>query len=108
VSGAPFFAAAAAMAFAAITAAHGAPADDCEGEAALLARAETELPRLDLTPPLHHQLVCISLETLAEFRRRVGAHVRRCPASPYAAKAAGWAGEDYGAQFRRHRCRRKL
>jgi hypothetical protein len=87
-----------------------AAADDCAAETAELARTEAELPMLDLTRPIHHQLVCITLETLVDFARRVDLHVGRCPASDYAAKAAivAAARKDYAAKFRQHRCRRSL
>jgi hypothetical protein len=87
-----------------------AAAEDCATEADALARSEAELPRVDLTPPIHRQLVCITLETLVEFAQRIGHHVGRCPASSYAAKAPAWAqaGNGYAAQFRRYHCRRTL
>jgi len=66
---------------AACLAAAAAAAADCTTEVAALARMEAELPQLDLTPPIHHQLVCITLETLVDFARHVGDHVGRCPAS---------------------------
>ncbi len=97
-------------ALAAIGLAAGSALADCDGEAAALVKAETELPVLDLTPPLHHELVCITLETLVNFGKRLGAHVARCPASPHADKAATWERlrKDYLAKFRQRRCRRHL
>jgi hypothetical protein len=87
-----------------------AAAEDCAAETNALARSEAELPRVDLTPPVHHQLVCITLETLVDFAQRMGRHVGRCPATADAAKAAAWAqaGKGYAAQFRRYHCRRTL
>lgn len=84
--------------------------EDCATEAAALVQLEAELPQLDLTPPIHHQLVCITLETLVDFAVRVGHHRGRCPASAYAVKAGRWdeARSRYAAQFRQHRCRRAL
>jgi len=84
--------------------------EDCATEAAGLVQLEAELPQLDLTPPIHHQLVCITLETLVDFAERVGHHVGRCPASAYAVKAGRWgeARSRYAAQFRQHHCRRVL
>ena len=83
---------------------------DCAAEAAKLTAEEAELPVIDLTPPIHHELVCITVETLLDFAQRVGAHVKRCPASPYVDKAATWdqALKDYAAQFRQLRCRRTM
>jgi len=83
---------------------------DCVAEAAKLAAQEAELPVIDLTPPIHHELVCITVETLLDFARRVTAHIRRCPASAYAEKAAAFdeAVKNYTAQFRELKCRPAL
>jgi hypothetical protein len=88
----------------------GAAAEDCAVEAGALARSESELPRLDLTPPIHHQLVCITLETLVDFARRIDRHLGHCPSSDYAERAATWvqAHRTYAAKFRQYRCRRSL
>jgi hypothetical protein len=85
-------------------------AQDFATELATLTQSEAELPRLDLTPPIHRQLVCITLETLVDFARRVDTHMSRCPSSAYQEKAGHWvkARREYATRFRQHHCRPSL
>ena len=81
---------------------------DCSIEAALLAKDQSELPRLDVASPADRPPYCITLETLMAFAGRVKAHVAHCPSSNYAAALAGWDKTriDYAKLFSRYRCRR--
>ena len=81
---------------------------DCTIEAALLAKDQSELPRLDVASPADRPPYCITLETLMAFAGRVKAHVAHCPSSNYAAALAGWDKTriDYAKLFSRYRCRR--
>jgi hypothetical protein len=85
-----------------------ASAADCTIEAALLAKEQSELPRLDVASPADRPPYCITLETLMAFAGRVKAHVAHCPSSNYAATLADWAKTriDYAKLFSRYRCRR--
>jgi hypothetical protein len=85
-----------------------ASAADCTIEAALLAKDQSELPRLDVASPADRPPYCITLETLMAFAGRVKAHVAHCPGSNYAAALAGWDQTriDYAKSFSRYRCRR--
>ena len=85
-----------------------APAADCTIEAALLAKEQSELPRLDVASPADRPPYCITLETLMAFAGRVKAHVAHCPSSNYAATLADWDKTriDYAKLFSRYRCRR--
>src|SRR5215831_19533428 len=67
-----------------------APAIDCATEAAVLARDQSELPRLGVASPADRPPYCITLETLMAFAGRVKAHVARCPNSGYAAAVSEW------------------
>jgi hypothetical protein len=80
---------------------------DCQADATKLRRAESELPKLAVAPPNDRQIVCITLETNVLFARRLAAHVKSCPRSPYASSAASWAktGSDYAAQFSSKGCK---
>ena len=88
---------------------HQAPKPNCGDEAVRIRRAEAELPRLDVAPP-DHQIVCITIETNLLFVRRLAAHVKACPRSPYAEKAESWnrTEETYSAQFRARGCRQAI
>src|SRR5215831_2312686 len=85
-----------------------APATDCATEAAVLARDQSELPRLEVASPADRRPYCITLETLMAFAGRVKAHVARCPNSGYAAAVSEWERPqtDYAKLFGRHRCKR--
>jgi hypothetical protein len=85
-----------------------ASAADCTIEAALLAKEQSELPRLDVASPADRPPYCITLETLMAFAGRVKAHVAHCPNSNYAAALADWDKTriDYAKLFSRYRCRR--
>jgi hypothetical protein len=87
--------------------AQAASAADCNADAAKLRRAESELPKLDVAPPNDRQIVCITLETNVLFARRLAAHVKQCPRSPYAKSAQTWAqtGSNYAAQFSSKGCK---
>jgi hypothetical protein len=85
-----------------------APAIDCATEAAVLARDQSELPRLEVASPADRPPYCITLETLMAFAGRVKAHVARCPNSGYAAAVADRdkPRTDYAKLFSRYRCKR--
>jgi hypothetical protein len=85
-----------------------ASAADCTVEAALLAKEQSELPRLDVASPAGRPPYCITLETLWAFAGRVKAHVAHCPNSDYAAAAADWdrMRGDHAKLFSRYRCKR--
>jgi hypothetical protein len=85
-----------------------APAADCPLEAALLAKEQSELPRLDVAAPADRPPYCITLETLMAFAGRVKAHVAHCPNSDHAAAAADWdrMRADHARLFSRYRCKR--
>jgi hypothetical protein len=85
-----------------------APAIDCATEAAVLARDQSELPRLDVASPADRPPYCMTLETVMAFAGRVKAHVGRCPRSDYAAAVADWDKRraDYAKLFSRYRCKR--
>ena len=85
-----------------------APAADCAVEAAMLAKEQPELPRLEVASPADRPPYCITLETVMAFAGRVRTHVARCPSSDFAAAAADWSRRwnDYVKLFRRYRCKR--
>ena len=85
-----------------------APAADCAVEAAMLAREQSELPRLEVASPADRPPYCITLETVMTFAGRVRTHVARCPSSDFAAAAADWSRtrDDYAKLFSRYRCKR--
>ena len=85
-----------------------APAADCAGEAAVLAREQSELPRLEVASPADRPPYCITPETVMAFAGRVRTHLARCPNSDFAAAAADWSRtrNDYAKLFSRYRCRR--
>jgi hypothetical protein len=85
-----------------------APAADCAVEAVVLAKEQSELPRLDVASPADRPPYCITLATLVAFARRVKAHVAHCPSSDYAAALANWDKTriDYAKLFSRYRCKR--
>jgi hypothetical protein len=85
-----------------------APPIDCATEAAVLARDQSELPRLEVASPADRPPYCITLETLVAFAGRVKAYVARCPNSGYAAAVADRdkPRTDYAKLFSRYRCKR--
>jgi hypothetical protein len=85
-----------------------APAADCAVEAAMLAREQWELPRLEVASPVDRPPYCITLETVMAFAGRVRTHVGRCPSSDFAAAAADWSRRwnEYAKLFSRYRCKR--
>lgn len=85
-----------------------APAINCATEAAVLARDQSELPRLEVASPADRPPYCITIETLMAFAGRVKAHVARCPSSDYAAAVAEWDKTriDSAKLFSRYRCKR--
>ena len=85
-----------------------APAIDCATEAAVLARDQSELSRLEVASRADRPPYCITIETLMAFAGRVKAHVARCPNSGYAEAVSEWdkPQTDYAKLFGRHRCKR--
>jgi hypothetical protein len=88
--------------------ARAAPAADCKNEEAVLAKDESELPRLEVASPADRPITCITLETIIAFAGRLKAHVAHCPASGYAPSAASWemTRTDYAKRFVANRCKR--
>jgi hypothetical protein len=87
-----------------------AQSGSCAAEAARLQRAESELPKLEVAPPDDKQIVCITLETNILFARRLLAHLRQCPRSPYARSGGEWRRleSNYTARFSRRGCRQSI
>jgi len=87
-----------------------AAASDCSAEAAVLARDQSELPRLDVASPADRPPYCITLETIMSFAGRVKAHVAHCPNSELAQTIAEWdkTRSDYSKLFSQYRCKRTL
>jgi hypothetical protein len=85
-------------------------AADCASEAAVLAKEQTDLPRLEFSTPADKPPYCITLETLIAFAARVKAHAKHCPDSDYAQNLAEWekSRANYSRLFSRYRCRRTL
>src|SRR5262249_26321982 len=85
-----------------------ATAADCAVEAGMLARGQSELPRLKVASPADRPPYCITLETVVAFANRVRTHVARCPSSDFAASAADRSKRrnDYAQLFSRYRCKR--
>jgi hypothetical protein len=83
-------------------------AADCAGEAAMLARKQSELPRLEVASPVDRPPYRIALETIMAPAGRVQTHVARCRSSDFAAATAHWSRgrNDYARLFTRHRCKR--
>ena len=54
-----------------------APAADCAAEAAMLAKEQSELPRLEVASPADRPPYCITLETVMAFAGRVRKGSRR-------------------------------
>ena len=83
-------------------------APDCKTEAAMLAKDESELPRLEVASPADRPITCITLETIIAFASRLKAHVAHCPDSSYAQSAGGWESTriDYAKRFTENRCKR--
>ena len=86
----------------------GATAADCAVEAGMLAREQSELPRLEVASPADRPPYCITLETVMGFANRVRTHVAHCPSSDFAATAVDWSRKrnDYAQLFSRDRCKR--
>jgi hypothetical protein len=86
------------------------PALNCAAEAALLSKAQSELPRLEVTSPRDRPPYCITLETVMAFANRVKAHVAHCPSSDFANAMAEWTKTqtDYSKLFTQRRCKRTL
>jgi hypothetical protein len=84
----------------------GASAADCAAEAAMLAREQSELPRLEVASPADRPPY--TLETVIAFAGHVRLHVARCRRSDFAAAAADWSRtrNDYAKLFVRYRCKR--
>ena len=80
---------------------------DCAADATRIQKAETELPRLDVAPPGDKTIICITLETNVLFAKRLAAHLKQCPRSPYARNAGVWQRTErsYAAQFNERGCR---
>ena len=87
-----------------------APAADCAGEAAALAKDQSDLPRLDIANPADRPPYCITLETLMAFAVRVKSHAAACPNSDFVHQAAEWdkSRAGYSKLFSRYRCRRTM
>jgi hypothetical protein len=88
----------------------GAAALDCSAEAAMLAKDQSELPKIEVASPADRPPYCITLETIMAFASRVKAHVAHCPNSEHAAALADWdrTRSDYSKLFSQYRCRRTL
>ena len=87
-----------------------AAAADCATDAAALARAESELPKIEVVSPADRPPYCITLETIMAFAVRLKIHVAQCPGSSYTPSAADWAKTraDYAKLFTQNRCKRTL
>jgi hypothetical protein len=85
-----------------------AAAADCASEAAVLAKDQAELPRLEVVSSADRPPYCITLETIIAFAGRVKAHVGHCPNSDYAQSVTEWdkTRVDYARRFSQYRCRR--
>jgi hypothetical protein len=85
-----------------------AAAADCASEAAVLAKDQAELPRLEIVSAADRPPYCITLETLIAFAGRVKAHVSQCPNSDYARSVSEWdkTRVGYARLFSQYRCRR--
>jgi hypothetical protein len=90
--------------------ASGTAALDCSAEAAMLAKDQSELPKIEVASPADRPPYCITLETIMAFASRVKAHVAHCPNSEHAAALADWdkTRSDYSKLFSQYRCRRTL
>jgi hypothetical protein len=86
----------------------GAPAADCAAEAAMLAREQSELPRLEVASPADPSAVLHHAGDGDRLRGRIRMHVARCRRSDFAAAAADWSRtrNDYAKLFGRYRCKR--
>jgi hypothetical protein len=87
-----------------------AQAADCAGEAAALAKDQSDLPRLDIAKPADRPPYCITLETLMAFATRVKAHAAACPNSDFVSQAAEWEKlrTRYSRLFSQYRCKRTM
>jgi hypothetical protein len=87
-----------------------AAAADCATDAATLARAESELPKIEVVSPADRPPYCITIETIMAFAGKLTAHVAQCPSSSYAPTAAEWAKTraDYAKLFTQTKCKRTL
>ncbi len=79
----------------------------CNEDIARLRKAETELPKVSVAPPGDKQIVCITLETNLLFARRLAAHLKECPKSPFMRNRDAWvrARAAYTAQFAERGCK---
>lgn len=86
------------------------PAADCPGEAAALAKDQSDLPRLEVANPADRPPYCITLETLIAFAARVKAHAAACPSSDFVHQVAEWekSRASYNRLFNQYRCRRTM
>ena len=86
----------------------GARAADCATDAAALARAESELPKIEVVSPADRPPYCITLETIMAFASRVKAHAARCPQSDHIPTVVEWDNRrtEYSRLFSRYRCKR--
>jgi hypothetical protein len=87
-----------------------APVADCPGEAAALAKDQSDLPRLEVANPADRPPYCITLETLIAFATRVKAHAAACPSSDFVHQVAEWERlrASYSRLFNQYRCRRTM
>ena len=67
-----------------------AAAADCASEAAVLAKDQAELPRLDVVSSADRPPYCITLETIIAFAGRVKAHVGHCPTRSRSGRSPSW------------------
>ena len=76
-------------------------------QAAMLSRAEAELPRVEVTSPSDRPPYCITLQTVIAFVARLKAHTLKCPLSNHAGSLAHWerTQADYTKLFNQYRCR---
>jgi hypothetical protein len=74
----------------------------------MLAREQSELPRLEVASPADRPPYYITLETVMGFANRVRTHVAHCPSSDFAATTADWRRNrnDHARLFSRYRCKR--
>jgi hypothetical protein len=86
------------------------PVADCTGEAAALAKDQSDLPRLEIANPADRPPYCITLETLIAFAARVKAHAAACPNSDFVHQVAEWdkSRANHSRLFSQYRCRRTM
>jgi hypothetical protein len=93
----------------AVSTGYAAPAD-CTREAEVLAKDETELPRLEFATPEDRPPYCITLETIIRFATRLKAHVAHCPSSSFTPTLPEWdkTRAEYSKLFTQTRCKRTI